>query len=143
MIWIFRLGQKKNICARLFVFVVRNIFFVFFIQYQTISFTEQGSHNIAMAQRNLFKASYALSIIFSALTTIELARAWVIVSRGYSLQELNSKDIDLETKWIFKSWTFDIEPRETLRGNTLMVCSRIRWSIILACTAGLYSFNVG
>lgn len=45
-VWIFKIGTKKNVLAKLYVFLLRNLFFVFFIKFQMISFTELGCHNL-------------------------------------------------------------------------------------------------
>lgn len=142
LIWALKLGKKKNIFAKIYVFVLRNLFFVFFIKFQMISFTELGCHNLVRPQKNFLKVSYILSMIFNSLLNIELIRGWMIVRRGYSEKQLEDPEFDLEVKWMFNSWTADLKPKEKLKGNTYMVRDRIRWSLFQLCVAGLQSFEV-
>lgn len=129
LVWLLKLGKKKNIIAKLFVFLLRNIFFVFFIKFQMVSFTELGCHNLVRPQRNFLRASYLLSMVFNSLLNVELIRAWLMVKKGYSEKQLEDPEFDLEVKWMFNSWTADLKPKEKEKGNTYMVRDRIRWSL--------------
>ena len=92
--WIFGIGKKKNIVAKIFVLIVKNIFFIFFVKLQLIAFVELGCHNIRKSQSPNFKVSYIISILFCQLMALEIFRALALVKRRYKKEELEHEDFD-------------------------------------------------
>ena len=127
--WIFGIGKKKNIVARILVLIVKNIFFIFFVKLQLIAFVELGCHNVRRAQSANFIVSYIISMLFCQLMAIEIMRAWILAKRRYKKEELEKVGFDGEIRWMYNSWTSDLKEKEKKRGNTFMVRNRIRWSI--------------
>lgn len=102
---------------------------------------ELGSHDIAKPSGVNYKVSYVISIVFCQLMALELVRAWQMVKRCYTKEQLEHKDFDQEVKWMYNSWTSDLKEKEKRRGNTFMVRNRIRWSIFQVIIAGLNTFE--
>lgn len=93
-------------------------------------------------QKNFLRASYILSILFASLLNVELIRAWAIVKKCYTEEQLKKEGFDLEVKWMFESWTADLKSKEKEKGNTYMIKDRIRWSLFQLFIAGLQSLEV-
>lgn len=59
-----------------------------------IAFVELGCHNVGKASSINYKISYVISILFCQLMAIEIVRAWLMVKRRYTKEELEHKDFD-------------------------------------------------
>jgi hypothetical protein len=92
------LGKSKNKLVRLYVFVSRTALVLFFIQLQMVTLVELGYHAVRDKDPYKFKYSYTLSTIFTNILAIELMRAYVLIKKKKTLQEIAESDFNYEQR---------------------------------------------
>lgn len=119
IVWIFQLGASKSKILKKYVFISRTILKLFFVKMQLLSLVEISSHNILVPQRVQYDISYWLSALFTQIFFIEMLRSWMVVRKGYTMEEVDKDDFhNEEHKMMVKLWTSDLKESERKLGNT-------------------------
>jgi hypothetical protein len=87
-VWLGGLGRSKNKAVQIYITVQRLLFKIFFIKFQFIVYIELGMHDMTIAQPFKYRLSYIISAVYSTILLIELARAYNLLKKRYTKEEV-------------------------------------------------------
>jgi hypothetical protein len=98
-------------------------------------------HDMTRSQPFKYRLSYIISALYSTILLIELARAYNLLKKRYTKEEVEHF-IGHEYKQMHNYWTSGLKQKAKDEGNTYMLRDRVRWTLFQLFVAGLQMLPV-